>query len=156
MPSHEHRFDCRLTWTGAAGGPTTSYEAYARDLRVEVPGKPPLDVSAALAFRGDPARHNPEDLLLAALSTCHCLSYLALSARAGIAVVAYEDDVSGILARAVDRKLRFTEVTLHPRVRVAPGADRAKALALHDLAHEECFIARSMNFPVRHEPTIED
>lgn len=154
MP-REHHFACQLTWTGASRGPTTSYEAYDRGLRIDFTGKPSLEVSAASPFRGDPELRNPEDLLVASLSACHCLSYLALAARAGIVVLAYEDDALGTLAFA-DRKLRFTDVLLRPRVRVAPGTDLEKARTLHAQAHAECFIANSVNFPVRNEPTIEE
>jgi organic hydroperoxide reductase OsmC/OhrA len=151
--SHEHHFECRLTWTGASRGATTSYDAYSRDVLVEVEGKPPLAGSSAPAFRGDPKVHNPEDLLVAALAECHCLSYLALAARAGIAVVGYEDRATGIMAR-IDGKIRFREVTLHPRVWLMAGADVEKARALHEQAHSGCFIASSVNFPVRNEPEI--
>lgn len=154
MP-REHHFACRLTWTGASRGPTTSYDAYDRGLRIDMEGKPSLEVSAASPFRGDPSRHNPEDLLVASLSACHCLSYLALAARAGVVVIAYEDEATGTMALA-DRKMRFTEVTLRPQVRVGPGTDLAKARSLHSVAHDECFIASSVNFPVRHEPTVEE
>jgi len=155
MPSRDHHFPCKLTWTGASRGPTTSYDAYDRALRVDIPGKPSLEASAAPPFRGDASRHNPEDLLVASLSACHCLSYLALAARAGIVVIAYEDDAIGTMA-FLDRKLRFTDVLLRPQVRVRPGADLAKARSLHEQAHQECFIANSVNFPVRHEPTVEE
>ena len=151
--SHEHHFECRLTWTGAAQGGTTSYQAYSRDLLVEIEGKPPLRASSAPPFRGDASVHNPEDLLVAALAECHCLSYLALASRAGIVVVGYEDRANGVMAR-LDGKIRFRDVTLHPRVWVAPGTDIEEARALHDKAHSECFIASSVNFPVTNEPEI--
>jgi organic hydroperoxide reductase OsmC/OhrA len=151
--SHEHRFECRLTWTGASRAATTSYDAYSRDVLVEIDGKPALAGSAAPAFRGDGEVHNPEDLLMASLAECHCLSYLALAARAGIAVVGYEDRATGILAK-IEGKFRFREVTLHPRVWIAPGASVDRARVLHEKAHSECFIANSVNFPVRNEPEI--
>ncbi|HXF59117.1 MAG TPA: OsmC family protein [Candidatus Saccharimonadales bacterium] len=149
----EHRFECRLVWTGAMKGPTASYEDYSREYRVDFQGKPSLRGTAAPMYRGDPALHNPEDLLVAALSGCHCLSYLALCARAGIQVTGYEDEVYGKMER-VDGVTKFTEVVLHPKVSVAPGTDAEKAKALHERAHTVCFIASSVNFPVRHEPTI--
>ena len=148
-----HDYHARLTWTGAARGGTTSYEAYSREHVVEIAGKPPLRGSADALFRGDPALHNPEDLLLAALSSCHLLSYLALAARAGLHVVAYEDDARGTMELAGGGG-RFTEVVLRPRVTVAAGADEALALRLHDTAHAQCFIASSVSFPVRHEPEV--
>jgi len=149
--SHEHHFACHLTWTGASRGPTTSYDAYSRELLVEIEGKPPLVGSSAAVFRGDAKIHNPEDLLVAALSECHCLAYLALAARAGIVVVAYEDRATGTLAR-IDGKFRFREVTLRPRVSLAAGSSVERAQALHEKAHGECFIANSVNFPVQNQP----
>jgi organic hydroperoxide reductase OsmC/OhrA len=152
-PSHKHQFACHLVWTGAERGGTTSYERYSREVRVDVQGKQPLSLSAAAAFRGDAALHNPEDLLVAALSSCHFLSYAALCARSGIEVVGYEDDAVGTMDR-VDGVTRFTEVVLRPRVTLAPGADADKARALHERAHAICFIASSVDFDVRNEPTI--
>lgn len=152
-PSHEHRFDCRLVWTGARHGGTTGYESYSREYRVDIPGKVSIRGTAAAAFRGDPALPNPEDLLVAALSACHFLSYVAYCARDGVNVIAYEDEASGIMER-VDRVTRFTDVLLKPRVTVAPGSDVEKARALHEKAHHACFIANSVNFPVRNEPEI--
>ena len=150
---HQHHFACHLLWTGADRGGTTGYDRYSREVRVDVEGKPPLALSAAPAFRGDGALHNPEDLLVAALSSCHFLSYAALCARSGIEVVAYEDDATGTMDR-VDGVTRFTEVVLRPRVTLAPGADADKARALHERAHAICFIASSVDFDVRNEPTI--
>jgi len=146
-----HRFVCRLAWTGQ--GATTGYRDYGRDLRVDFDGKPSLEASAAPAFRGEGSRHNPEDLMVAALSACHCLSYLAECARAGVEVVAYEDEATGELA-LVDGGLQFVDVQLRPRVTLGVGADAARAERLHARAHEACFIARSVNFPVRHEATV--
>lgn len=151
--AHEHFFRSRLEWTGAAQGPTADYESYSREYRVSIEGKPDLTGSAAVPFRGDGSLPNPEDLLLAAVSACHCLSYLALCARAGISVVAYEDDATAIM-KFSEGKMRITEATLRPRVTLAPGSDEAKALALHERANAECFIASSVNFPVRHEPAL--
>ncbi len=120
----EHHFAAHLVWTGAAAGPTRTYEGYDRAWRAEVAGKPPLEGSADPVFRGDPARYNPEDLLVVALSACHMLTYLALCARAGIEVSAYEDQASGTMA-IKDGKLRFVEVTLAPRVVIARRRPRA-------------------------------
>jgi len=150
---NQHHFECRLIWTGASKGSTADYETYSREYRVDIPGKPSIRGSAAAAFRGDPALANPEDLLVASLSACHFLSYAALCARGGVQVLAYEDDASGTLDR-VDGVERFTEVTLRPKVTIAPGSDPEKARALHERAHATCFIANSVNFPVRNEPRI--
>jgi organic hydroperoxide reductase OsmC/OhrA len=150
--AREHHFAARLVWTGAAAGPTRTYEGYARAWRIEVEGKPPLEGSADPVFRGDAAKYNPEDLLVVALSACHMLSYLALCARAGIEVASYEDQARGTMA-IKDGKMRFVEVTLAPKVVIAAG-DLEQAKALHAQAHAHCFIANSVNFPVRNRPTI--
>jgi organic hydroperoxide reductase OsmC/OhrA len=147
-----HHYALRLIWTGAQRGPTRDYQSYSRSYRVEIEGKPPLEGSADPTFRGDPARHNPEDLLVAALSACHMLSYLADCARAGIEVIAYEDHASGVMALK-DGRMRFVEVTLAPRVTIGAG-DLERAAALHAKAHEGCFIANSVNFPVLNTPTV--
>ena len=151
--SQEHEFRCRLVWTGGARGTTTSYASYSRDYRIDIPGKASIEGSAARAFRGDDGRANPEDLLVASLSACHCLSYLALAARAGIEVISYEDDAWGKLM-PINGKLRFSEVVLRPSVTISASSSLEKALSLHAAAHGECFIANSVNFPVRNEPTV--
>ena len=151
--AQQHEFRVRTVWTGAAAGATADYAAYSREYVVEIAGKPTLKGSADPAFRGDPGMHNPEDLLVAALSACHLLSYLALCTGAGIRVVAYEDAATGTMKLA-DGKMRFTEVTLHPTVRIQPGDDVGRARALHHEAHAQCFIASSVNFPVRNAPTV--
>lgn len=150
--SRQHDYRSRLVWSGAAQGPTRSYAAYSREYTAAVEGKPPLRGSADALFRGDPALHNPEDLLLIALSSCHMLSFLAHAARAGVQVTAYEDDASGTMTLEGGGG-RFTEVVLRPRVTIAPGGDLALAQELHERAHADCFIASSTNFPVRHEAT---
>jgi len=151
--NREHRFECRLVWTGATKGGTTSYDAYSRECRVDIPGKPSIRASAAQVFRGDPSLPNPEDLLVVSLSICHFLSYVALCARDGVNVITYEDDASGTMSR-FERGFHFTDVLLKPQVMIAAGSDPDKAAALHHKAHDECFIANSVNFPVRHEPVI--
>ena len=148
-----HQYDCRLVWTGAARGPAKTYAAYSREYEVAFPGKPTLTGSADRTFRGDPALHNPEDMLVAALASCHCLSYLALTSRSGIEVGAYEDLATGTMEERLG-KGRFTLVVLRPKVTIAAGGDVEKARALHEQAHEDCFIASSVNFPVRNEPSI--
>jgi organic hydroperoxide reductase OsmC/OhrA len=156
MVDTAHHFACTLHWTGASKGPTADYETYSREVRVDFEGKPSLDMSSAPAFRGDVSRHNPEDLLVAALSSCHFLTYAAVCAKMGVHVVGYEDAATGIMER-VERVTRFTSVVLHPRVTVARGTAPEKvelARTLHDKAHAGCFIASSVNFPVTHEATV--
>ncbi len=151
--AREHHYEIKLSWTGAAQGPIENYQDYSREYRFEAPGKPALAASADPAFRGNAALYNPEDLLVASLSGCHMLTYLATCALQGIAVVAYEDQASGTMIQEGNGG-RFTEVVLRPRVTVAAGSDLDKACALHEKAHADCFVANSVNFPVRNEPEI--
>jgi organic hydroperoxide reductase OsmC/OhrA len=153
LPHDSHTYTAKLTWTGAAAGPTVSYRAYSREYLAEIAGKPPLRGSADPLFRGDAGLVNPEELLVIALSSCHMLSYLALCARSGVAVLSYEDAASGTMAMR-DGRLAFTEVMLRPRVAIAAATSLDKAAALHAKAHAECFIAASVNFSVRHEPVV--
>jgi organic hydroperoxide reductase OsmC/OhrA len=149
----EAHYRARLVWSGGALGPTKTVESYSREFRVEIEGKPPMSGSADPAFHGDPSLLNPEDLLLSALSSCHMLSYLAVCAHAGIAVVSYEDLAVGTLARR-DGRLRFVDALLQPKVLLEPGSDIEKAKALHDKAHDICVIVNSVNFPVRHDAEV--
>jgi organic hydroperoxide reductase OsmC/OhrA len=153
MNVRPHVFAARLRWTGAGHGATTSYKTYSRDYVIEADGKPRLEGSADTHFLGDGTRYNPEDLLVASLSACHLLSYLAECARAGIAITAYEDDARGEMT-SIDGVMRFREVMLRPRVAVADSARVDEAMALHERAHAQCFIANSVNFPVRHEAVV--
>jgi organic hydroperoxide reductase OsmC/OhrA len=148
-----HVYATRLRWSGAASGATTSYKTYSRDYTIEADGRPELRGSADAHFLGDATRYNPEDLLVAALSACHLLSYLAECARAGIAVVAYEDDAHGEMT-VIDGVMRFSEVVLHPKVAIADETRLDEAVALHERAHALCLIANSVNFPVHHEPVV--
>jgi len=148
-----HHYGARLTWTGAVQGGTSDYKSYSREYRADFTGKASLTGSADPAFKGDPALHNPEELLVVALSSCHMLSYLALAALEGIVVTAYEDDACGTMLQE-GRGGHFSEVVLRPRVTLAPGSDLARAEALHEDAHKTCFIANSVNFPVHHEAKV--
>ena len=147
-----HAYAVRVSWTGAAAGATRSYAAYSREHEIAMEGKPAIRASSDPAFRGDAALHNPEQLLVAALASCHMLSYLALCARERIAVVGYDDDALGRMEERVGAG-RFTEVVLRPRV-VVDDERVLRAHQLHERAHEECFIANSVNFPVRCEAEI--
>lgn len=151
--SRTHDYAVHLIWTGAKNGPARDYASYSRTHALAIAGKPTLDASADPQFRGDAALHNPEDLLVGSLAGCHMLTYLALCVRAKITVIAYEDSASGTMM-LVGGGGHFTEVVLRPRVTVAAGADVDKALALHEAAHKDCFIATSVNFPVRHEAEV--
>jgi organic hydroperoxide reductase OsmC/OhrA len=149
-----HDYKARLVWDGNLGTGTTTYTGYGRKYRLQIDGKPELVGSADPMFRGDANAYNPEDLFVAALSSCHLLSYLALCARMKINVVAYEDNASGTLIMRPDGGGKFESVTLHPTVTIAPGSDEKRALELHETAHDMCFIAASVSIPVLHEPRI--
>jgi organic hydroperoxide reductase OsmC/OhrA len=151
MAAHHYAVDLR--WEGNAGTGTADYRTYDRRFRAVIAGKPDLVGSADAAFRGDASVHNPEDLLVVALSSCHMLSYLALCARRGIGVVAYADRARGRMIME-NGQGRFDEVVLEPHVTISATSDEALALALHEDAAASCFIARSVNFPVHHRPVI--
>mgnify|MGYP003337497765 FL=1 len=141
------------TWTGNQGAGTSGYRAYSRNHVLNAGGNPAIPASSDPAFRGDPERWNPEELLVASLSSCHMLWYLHLCAEAGIIVTGYEDEAEGQMAEEGDGAGQFLSVTLHPKITISSG-DPAKAERLHHAAHEKCFIARSVNFPVECEPVI--
>ena len=150
----EHRYALASTWTGNRGSGTSGYRDYDRSVEIAVEGKPTLLASSDKPFRGDPTRWNPEDLLLASLSECHLLSYLHACVTAGVVVVSYRDEASGVMVEDGRGGGAFREVVLRPHVTVADASMANAATAAHAQAREWCFIANSVNFPVRHEPTI--
>ncbi|TDQ54694.1 OsmC family protein [Actinorugispora endophytica] len=150
----EHHYDVRVRWTGNTGSGTTSYRGYERSHDIEAPGKPLLEGSADASFHGDESRWNPEELLLAALSQCQMLSYLAVAAAAGVNVLEYTDAATATMVTNPGGSGQFTEATLRPVVTVADADTVGTAETLHAKAGELCFIARSVNFPVRHEPVV--
>lgn len=154
MANDTHHYDVLISWDGNRGDGTATYAGYGREHHAAINGKPQLDLSADASFRGDAARHNPEDLLVAAISSCHMLSYLALCARRGVQVVAYRDAARGTMTTDARGGGRFTEVVLHPDVVIARDSDTDLATRLHEEAHAVCFIANSCNFPIEHVPTI--
>lgn len=154
MP-HTHHYALTVEWTGNAGTGTDHYRSYKRDHVIRTAGKPDLLGSSDPTFRGDPSRHNPEDMLVAALSTCHMMSYLHVCAINGVVVTAYVDEATGSMETFPDGSGRFTEVVLHPRVTVREAGMIAKAEELHHKAHELCFIANSVNFHVRCKPLVQ-
>jgi organic hydroperoxide reductase OsmC/OhrA len=149
-----HTYTVTTTWTGNQGTGTSGYRDFSRDHALSAPGRPPLLASSDPSFRGDPTRWNPEQLLVAALSDCHMLWYLHLCAVGGVVVESYVDDAVGSMATEKSGAGQFTEVVLRPRVVVTSDEMVDKAISLHEKAHEMCFIARSVNFPVRHEPVV--
>jgi len=151
--THQHRYRVDVEWTGNRGSGTDGYRNYGRDHVIRIDGKPPIDGSSDPTFRGDASRHNPEDMLVTALSTCHMLSYLHMATVAGVVVTIYRDAAEGTMVTEGDGG-RFVDVVLHPVVTITAASDPARAEAAHEAAHHACFIANSVNFPVRCEPRI--
>ena len=152
---HEYHYSIDTTWTGNNGSGTKDYRAYTRDHEICAEGKiAPVPGSSDKAFLGDPARYNPEELLVASLSACHMLWFLHLCAEAGIVVTDYRDSATGTMAQHTDGSGEFTRVTLHPHVVITSPDRIAEVAELHAKAHRLCFIARSVNFLVEHEPVV--
>jgi len=147
-----HHYALTVQWTGNLGEGTASYRGYSRDHDVLIPGLPVLPGSADPTFHGDRLRYNPEQLLLAALAQCHMLSFLHVAVRHGVVVTGYRDEATGTLLLNRDGSGQFEAVTLHPQVTLADAAHVPLAEQLHHEANQVCFIARSVNFPVLHEP----
>lgn len=153
MPAQDHQYAVDVRWTGNTGTGTATYSGYARSHDIVIAGKPVIAGSADPGFRGDATKHNPEELLVAALSECHLLWFLGIAANSGVLVESYVDSATGAMREEAGGAGQFTEVVLRPTVTVADPGMAAKVPALHAKAHAMCFIARSVNFPVRHEPT---
>lgn len=153
--SKTHTYDVTVSWTGNRGTGTSSYDDYARDTALTAGDKPAILGSADTAFRGDPARWNPEEMLVGALAQCHMLWFLHLASANGVVVTEYTDAATGSMASDDGGAAAFTEVTLHPQVTVADESMVRAAEALHTQASRMCFIARSVKFPVRHRPVTQ-
>ncbi len=150
----EHSYTLKVEWTGNVGKGMSDYRSYKRDHAISIAGKPIIPGSSDPAFRGDRTRYNPEELLVASLSSCHMLWYLHLCADSGIVVQQYVDSPVGKMIES-DEGGRFKEVVLNPVVKVSAGADILLALQLHEKAHHLCYIANSVNFPVLCQPSVE-
>lgn len=147
-----HDFESLIRWTGDRGQGTASYRGYDRTWDIVTPGKPVIHCSNDPMLGGDPTQPNPEDLLLSALSACHMLWFLHLASREGIVVRSYEDAPLGVGETSPDGAGRFVRAVLRPRIGLDPGSDPAACEALHHEVGRYCFIARSVAFPVEHEP----
>ena len=110
--------------------------------------------SSVAAPMSDPAAVDPEEALVAAVSSCHMLFFLAYAGKAGFVVDDYHDDAVGRLGKDERGRVSITEVTLRPAV-VFAGETRPDAVALaalHHRAHEACYIANSIRAGVTVEP----
>ncbi len=150
----EHRYTTSVGWTGDRGEGTASYRGYDRCWDIAIPGKPVIHCSNDPLLGGDAGKMNPEDLLLSALSACHMLWYLHYASDAGIVVAGYEDSPVGLGLVGKGGAGRFTAAILRPLITVRPGTDLDAATAIHHRIHEVCFVARSVNFPISHEPAF--
>ena len=150
----QHTYEIRVDWTGNDGAGTKTYRSYRRDHTIAADGKPLIPGSSDPNFRGDASRYNPEELLVASLSSCHMLWYLHLCAVNQVTVLEYQDAASGVMQENEDGSGEFVQVTLRPRVKIADDDDPARAIALHEEAHRFCFVARSVNFPVEVVPEV--
>ena len=153
--ARERHYQISNRWTGNLGSGTASYRAYSRDHELFGAEKSaPIAGSSDPAFRGDPSRYNPEQLLLGALSACHMLWVLHLCADAGIVITDYVDDAEGEMIELEDGSGHFTRVVLRPRMTITDAARAADAAAIHQRAHHFCAMAQSVNFPVECVPEI--
>lgn len=150
----EHTYDVTVTWTGNRGPGTTGIRDYDRDLTIAAENHLDIEGTADPGYLGDPKRWNPEQLFTASISQCHMLWYLGLCSRRGVVVHEYVDRAVGTMVAEPTGRARFTQVVLRPRIVVGAQDQVESATSLHDKAHEMCFIAQSVNFPVSVEPEI--
>ncbi len=145
--SQETLFEGSLRWAGPAAGQAFSYDSFDRSTQLDFAGGATVQASAPAEFKGDDARLNPETLMLGSLMQCHFLTFMAVASKSGATVLSYSDRATGRLALKEGR-MRYIEVTLHPRVVLADAAHMARLAVFHDKAHANCFMANSVNFPV--------
>lgn len=150
----KHHYTTTIQWTGNKGSGTSGYRDYERSHLISVENKIDIEGSSDPAFRGDQTKHNPEEMFLSSISSCHMLWYLHFCSEAGIVVIDYIDKATGIMEETSNGSGHFTEVTLHPTVMVSEEYMVEKAKELHHKANEFCFIANSVNFAVKHIPTM--
>jgi organic hydroperoxide reductase OsmC/OhrA len=152
MKNNQHTYRLTVQWTGNNGKGTGGYQSYERSHTISIDDKKEMLCSSDPAFRGDKSRHNPEELFLASIASCHMLWYLHLCSDAGIIIVDYTDKATGTMQETKNGG-HFTEVMLSPNVVVSESAMIERAIQLHEEANKVCFIANSCNFPIRHNPT---
>lgn len=154
MMKKNHCYTSTIIWTGNQGTGTDNYKNYERSHKILVENKQEISASSDPSFRGDKTKHNPEELFLSSLSSCHMLWYLHLCSEAGIIVHEYSDKCTGIMTEISKEGGKFSEVTLNPVITVQDNSMIEKADGLHKKANELCFIANSVNFKVTHNPIV--
>lgn len=150
----QHQYRLELEWSGNTGEGTKNYRAFKRDYNIKIGNKPVIEGSSDPSFRGDPDRHNPEEMFVASISACHMLWYLHFCAVAGIVVTKYTDYAEGVMEEDAERGGFFKEVLLKPEVTITDVSREKEAVELHKKANSFCFIANSCNFPIAHSPII--
>ena len=151
--THEHNYKLTTLWTGNKGDGTKNTRTYDRSHTVKIDGKPEIFLTTDNPAVGDKSKLNPEDLLVTAISSCHMLSYLYLCSIEGVVITSYIDNTSGIMIEQASGGGSFKEVTLNPIFYVAHESMVETAIELHHKAHEICYIANSVNFEVKCNPT---
>ena len=151
----KHIFQVDLNWSSKQNPADSSKKFYSKSHQIKIEGKQVLNISAAKAFKGDPALYNPEDLLLGSLVSCHMMSYLYVCSQNGIEVISYSDNAEATLEVNPDGSGRFVEVRLNPNVTIVNKDKVELANELHFKANQLCFIANSCNFPVLHNASCE-
>ncbi len=149
----EHQYKTNLVWVGNKGSGTMDYRSYDRNFVVAFAGKKDLEGSSDSVFLGDKTKYNPEDLLLASVSSCHMLWFLHLCSENGIVVIEYKDNAIGTMTENADGSGQFKAIVLYPDVLISSSAQIEKANSLHQEVSKMCFIANSLNFMVKHMPT---
>jgi organic hydroperoxide reductase OsmC/OhrA len=150
----QHNYSLTINWTGNKGEGTNGYKSYERSHEIIIDGKEIIKASSDPSFLGDKKKYNPEELLLASISSCHMLWYLHLCSDAGIVVTNYKDNAKGIMEETIDGGGKFTSVTLYPTITLKDSKQQEQANSLHTKANELCFIANSLNFKVGHQVTF--
>lgn len=148
-----HNYNITVQWTGNKGEGTKDYQSYDRCHSIIINEKQDIHCSSDPVFKGDKTKHNPEELFLASISSCHMLWYLHLCADNNIVVLKYTDKATASMQVNENGGGHFTEVILHPIVTITDNTLIEKANALHKKANALCFIANSCNFVIHHKAT---
>lgn len=151
--AHEHNYKVTAEWTGNKGDGTKNVKTYNRSHTVSIEGKPELFLTTDNPHVGDKTKLNPEDLLVTAISSCHLLSYLYVCSLEGVVITSYTDNATGIMIEQASGGGSFKDITLNPICYLANESMVKKAIELHHKAHEICYIANSVNFEVKCNPT---
>lgn len=149
--ANQHSYTLDLKWNGNKNDDPRTYD---RSFILSANGKTEIMGSADSFSRGDAKRWNPEEMLLASLSSCHMLWYLYLCSTSKIIVTSYQDHPTGILNIDPNGISRFIEATLNPQIVIADSTRHEEALSLQQQAHDKCYIVNSVNFEVKVKPQV--